>query len=201
MATNISHLTLSLIFQKGNEMIKLNVGLLGIAAIALMTLTFSIVFINSANAESMTKSKYQALEKNLNVEYKAAKVRCKSLYDDAKEICDAKAEGTRDISKAELEANFKPTIQNRYDANVTRADANYAIATEQCESLKDVGEDVCEKTAKVTHERGMASARAQRNNEKSDAIKKDKTAQLDDFNDETNQFVIFKISNIYNVRA
>lgn len=182
---------------------KLNVsiGALGAAGITLMAIAFSVASINSANAESMTKSKYQALDKNLNVEYEAAKVRCKSLSDDAKEICNAKAEGAKDISKAELEASFKPTIQNRYDANVVSANASYVIAIEHCESMKDASEEACRKTAKATLERGMSNAKAQRNMEKSDVTNKDKTAQAEDFNDKNNRFVIFKINNNYNVRA
>ncbi len=54
-------------------MIKQNmsVGLVGIAIISLIVLTFSMVFINSANNQNMMKSKYQTLEKSLNVEYQA----------------------------------------------------------------------------------------------------------------------------------
>jgi hypothetical protein len=50
----------------------ISIGLLKIAVISLMTLTFSMLFINIINHQNMTKSKHQTIEKNLHIEYQAS---------------------------------------------------------------------------------------------------------------------------------
>ncbi len=162
---------------------------------------FSIAAISTANAENMSQSKFQHLDKNLNNEHKVAKARCETLADNAEDICEAEADGARDISKAELKASYKPTIENRYDANMIKADVNFEVANEKCDSLKDSEEVACEKTAKNIHARETANARTQRNIEKTDAVKKDKTANLEELNSKNNPFISYNFKKPYYVKT
>ena len=106
-------------------MTKLDVSVseLTVAALTAVALIFCITFFNGANADSMSKSKYQSLKNNLITDYKAAKTRCDSLLGNAKASCNTKAEATKDIAKSELDASFTPTIQNQPDANTVKSGA------------------------------------------------------------------------------
>ena len=96
---------------------------LTVAAFAAVALIFCIIFFNGANAESMSRSKYQSLENNLMTDYKAAKAHCDSLLGNPKASCNTKAEATKDIAKSKLDASFKLTIQNRHDFNMESSGA------------------------------------------------------------------------------
>lgn len=58
-----------------------------LAAIVAILFSLSLVIFNSANAEYMSKSRYQALDKNLDFEYKQAKAWCEPLVNFARELC------------------------------------------------------------------------------------------------------------------
>ena len=90
---------------------------LTIAALTAVALIFCIIFFSGANAESISRSKYQALENNLMTDYKAAKARCGSL------LGNTKSEAAKDIAKSKLDASFKLTIQNRHDFNMESSGA------------------------------------------------------------------------------
>ena len=96
-------------------MTKLDVSIseLVIAALAAIALIFCFSTFNGASAETMSKSKYQALEKNIMAEYKAAKIRCASLVGSEKTFCDTNADIAKDRSKADLDSSFTPLIQQR----------------------------------------------------------------------------------------
>jgi hypothetical protein len=172
-----------------------------LAAIAATFCSLSLAIFNIANAENMSKNRYQALYKNLGIEYESAKARCEPLVNFARELCTTKAEGARDIKRAVLEANYKPTIQNRYNANMIAASATYTIATKECESMKNTEEEICMKNTKDSYLLATSNARLQRNSEKADEIKKDKTAEIDRFPYQDNSFIEDVFNNIYHVKA
>ena len=107
---------------------------LALAALAAIALIFCFSTLNGANAEKMSKSKYQVLEKNIMAEYKAAKIRCASFVSSEKTFCATNAEIVKDKSKADLDSSFAPTIQPQKieksdefikDETVTFEDFNY----------------------------------------------------------------------------
>ena len=106
-------------------MTKLDVSVseLTLAAVTAVALIFCITFFNGANAESISRSKYQSLEKNLMTNYKASIARCDSVLGNAKTSCNTKSEAAKDIAKSELDASFIPTTQSRHDANMEKSGA------------------------------------------------------------------------------
>ena len=84
---------------------------LALAALASIALIFCFSIFNGASAETISKSKYQALEKNIMAEYKAAKILCASFVSSEKIFCATNAETAKDKSKADLDSSFAPTIQ------------------------------------------------------------------------------------------
>ena len=96
-------------------MTKLDISIseLALAALVAIALIFCFTAFNGASAETMSKSKYQALNKNIITEYKAAKIRCASLVGSEKAFCDTNADMAKDQSMADLDSSFTPLIQQR----------------------------------------------------------------------------------------
>ena len=84
-----------------------------LAVLVAIALIFCFITFNGASVESLSKTKYQALEKNIITEYKAAKIRCASHVGSEKTFCDTHAEITKNQSKADLDSSFTPNIQAR----------------------------------------------------------------------------------------
>lgn len=183
----------------------ISVSELVVAVVTATAIIFCMAFFNGANADVMSSGKFQVPKKNLITQYQAAKVRCEPLFGNAKALCDAKAEEAINVATAELEVSLTPTTENRYDANMIRADAAFVIAKEQCDSMKKAKQDACEEVAKESHTREIASAKAQRDMEKSGEIKKDKTinktVKLDESHNKDNPFITVEFDAIYHVKA
>lgn len=124
----------------------------------LVLLTSCLVFNASAIAESMTKNQYELQDKKLETEYESAKNRCDTLKDNANDICTVKAKGKRSVAKAELKAKFDPTLENQVDMRVARAEADYVVAVEMCDDIKDNA--LCISQAINTKDKAIADARA-----------------------------------------
>ncbi|MBC7755920.1 MAG: hypothetical protein H7Z20_04595 [Bdellovibrio sp.] len=96
-------------------MTKLDLSLsdLVLAAVMLFALIFCFSTFNWASAETMSKRKYQALEKNIIVEYKAEKIRCASFVGSVKIFCDNTADMEKDKSLKDLNNSYTPTLQQQ----------------------------------------------------------------------------------------
>lgn len=144
--------------------------------ISAIALAVGLVFSAGAMAENMSKDQYKSLGKNIDVEFKAAKARCDSFAGNANDICVAHAKGNKNIAKAELENNYKPTIKNRYNARVAKADADYSVAIEKCDDKAGNDKDVCVKEAKAAKIHEIADAKAQMKTSQVDSVANEKSA-------------------------
>ena len=148
--------------------------------IAIATAMAWLFVLSGVNAQSMNKDKYVALNENIKLEYQASKKRCEPLTKSDASFCQLKAEAARNIARAELEADFKPTIQNRYNANMIEASANYAVASKQCEIMQQQQSITCKQLTKETYAKDTANARSIRNIEKYEELNKGKTVVLNE---------------------
>ncbi len=129
--------------------------------ISAIALAIGLIFSAGAMAESMTKTQYKSQVKNIESQYKVNKAGCDSLAGNAKDICVAEAKGKQNVAKAELEANYKPSVEARYEAQVARAEADYSVALEKCDDKAGNAKDVCVKEAKAAKVRQIADAKTQ----------------------------------------
>jgi hypothetical protein len=91
---------------------------LTVAALSL-GLTFSL----GAAAESLSSDSYRAGKDKIAADYKSANAPCQTMSGNAKDICMAEAKGKEKVARAELEATYKPNVNNRYEVSVAKADA------------------------------------------------------------------------------
>lgn len=130
--------------------------------ISVIALAISLAFSAGAMAEGMSRNEYKADKEKIAAEYKSAKSGCVSLSGNANDICIAEAKGKEKVAKAELEANYKPTVKNRYQVRVAKAEADYAVANERCDDLAGNAKDVCVKEAKAAKITAMSDAKTQK---------------------------------------
>lgn len=130
-------------------------------SISAIALAIGLIFSAGAMAESMTKNQYKSHVKSIESEYKVDKAGCDSLAGNAKDICVAEAKGKQSVAKAELEANYKPSVKARYKAHVAKADADYSVAIQKCDDKAGNDKDVCVKEAKAAKVHQIADAKTQ----------------------------------------
>jgi len=130
---------------------------LNISAIAV---AIGLAISCGAMAQSMSKDEYKASTDRIVGEFKSAKASCDSLSANAKDVCMAEAKGKEKVAKAELEARYKPSDKNRYQARVAQADADYSVAKERCDDKAGNEKDVCVKEAKAAQTSAKANAKA-----------------------------------------
>lgn len=143
--------------------------------ISVIVLAIGLAFSAGAMAESMTKNQYKSDVKSIESEYKVDKAGCDSFARNAKDICVAEAKGKQSVAKADLEANYKPSIKTRYDARVAKAEADYSVAIEKCDDKAGNDKDVCVKEAKATKVHQIADAKTQMKSKNANAEANEKS--------------------------
>jgi hypothetical protein len=141
-----------------------------------IALAVSLALSTGAMAQSLSKNDYQAGKDKIAAEYKLAKTNCGTLSGNPKDICVAEAKGTEKVALADLEASYKPTRENRYEARVAKAEADYAVAKERCDDKAGNAKDVCMKEAKAAETTAKADAKAQLKTSDANATADDKAA-------------------------
>jgi len=126
--------------------------------IQLMSIAVALAFASGvAQAQNTTARQVKnADEDRIEAEYKAAKAKCDTMKDNAKDICQKEAKGKEKIAKAELDAKTNPTPANQRKVQEAKADAAYDVAKERCDDMKGNEKDACQKQAKASHERAKA---------------------------------------------
>jgi hypothetical protein len=115
-----------------------------------------------ATAAEMTKAEYRAGRKNIEAAYETERQKCAVRYGPAANICVAHAHGVRDVAKAELEAQYKPSARTDYNAAIARANASYANAKAECGEQQPAARKACLKEALDARDRARSEAQAAR---------------------------------------
>jgi hypothetical protein len=117
---------------------------------------------SGAVAEQMTNGDYKAAKKKIIAEYTVERQKCGSRYGNAAALCIAHAHGERDVAKAELEAQYKPSARTNYDAAIARSKAAYTIARDECNEQRGPAMKACIKDAVDARKAAVADAQARR---------------------------------------
>jgi hypothetical protein len=128
--------------------------------LTIAALSFGLAFSIGAVAESMSKDSYKAEKDVIVADHKAAKSACATQSGNQKDICLARAKGKEKVALAELEASYKPSAKSQFEARIAKAEADYAVAREQCDDQAGDAKDVCIKEAKAAEAAARAEATA-----------------------------------------
>ncbi|QJW84813.1 hypothetical protein HK414_17840 [Ramlibacter terrae] len=116
----------------------------------------------NGNKAPMSKEAYRAQQQRIEAEYDATQARCKPLDRTARNICNEKARGARDIAAAELQMQMKPTADNDEKVRMAKAEAVYAVSLETCKAMEGNAREVCRKDAKAVFAGARAEAKLQK---------------------------------------
>lgn len=107
--------------------------------------------------DGISGDEYNRQKDRIEAEAKADKEKCKTLKDNAKDICEAEAKGKEKLAKKELDFKKNPNDKNRQDVEKMKAEVAYEVAKEKCEDQKGNDALSCKKQAKEEKDRAMAA--------------------------------------------
>jgi membrane protein involved in colicin uptake len=110
----------------------------------------------------ISRDEYKVEKDRVEADAKAAKASCKTMKDNAKDICEAEAKGKEKLAKKELDYKKNPNEKNRADVEKMKAEVAYEVAKEKCEDLKGAEQSACKKTAKADKDKAVAAAKGSR---------------------------------------
>lgn len=129
----------------------------------------------SAIGANMTKTEHEAAADAISAKYKADKEKCESMTGNAEDICEVQAKGHEAVSKAELEANYKPSDKSRINVRMVRAEADYDLAKEKCDDFAGNAKDVCVKEAEAAFVAAKENAKLAEKTAEANAVAREKT--------------------------
>lgn len=110
----------------------------------------------------LTKARYEAAKVAIDRQFDADRKACERVRRNAREVCNAQAEGRQQAERAKLEARYRPSPDLVEEAKFAIADANFDVAKAKCEALKGRAEDRCMKEAKAAREAARRQARVEK---------------------------------------
>ena len=113
-------------------------------------------------AAGISGDEYKREKDRIEADAKAAKEKCKSMKDNAQDICEAEAKGNEKLAKKELDYKKNPNDKNRADVEKMKAEVAYEVAKEKCEDQKGAEQASCKKQAKAEKDRAIASAKGKK---------------------------------------
>jgi hypothetical protein len=126
-----------------------------------ITVAIGLIFSVGAMAQTMSKDDYKTGMDSIAAQYESDKTGCESLSGNANGVCMAKAKAKEKIAIADLEARNKNTGEARYQALVTRAEAEYSVAKEKCGDKVGNDIEVCLKKAKADETAAKGAGKSQ----------------------------------------
>ena len=115
----------------------------------------------TASAQTtLSHDQYNVGKQKIEADYKVAMAQCKTMTDNAKDVCEKDAKGKQNVAKAELEQQYKPSDSNARTVEEEKVKANYEVAKEKCDDQKGDAKSACEKQASADEAKGKADIKA-----------------------------------------
>ena len=146
-------------------------------ATATMTLALGLAASFAVAQTAMDQNDYKTQRSQLVDKHKAERVQCAKLAGNANDICLAEVEGAEKVDQAELDARYKPSIENQYEVEIARATAAYKVAKERCDDKDGNSKDVCLKEAKAAEVATTADAKAKLSAAKANSTASEKAVE------------------------
>lgn len=125
----------------------------------------------------MSKAENQAAADGIAATYRADRTACDAMSGNAKDVCIEQAKGQESVSKAELEAHFRPTATSQRDVSMAKAKAIHAVAKEKCDDFAGNAKDVCEKEAQAAFVIAEENAKLIQKMDEANAVAREKSGE------------------------
>ena len=120
-----------------------------------------LAFCTAATAQVFSRNDYQAREQVIAKRYRAAQAACAPLAGHRADVCLAEAQAEERITRADLEAHYRPSAKARHHALIVAADSRHAVARVRCEERTGVARTSCVAAATEIRTAARDQARAQ----------------------------------------
>ena len=100
-----------------------------------------------AMAEGISADQYQSLQKNIASEFNTINLACNLLVGNTYDICKVQAKANRDVAKAALENEYRPSIKNKYLLDAAKINAEFAVSFVICDGKTGSEKDACMNSA------------------------------------------------------
>jgi hypothetical protein len=111
--------------------------------------------------DTMTQPEVKANLVRIEEQYDQSQTRCKRVEGHARELCQERARGQRDIQAAELEFRVQPTAENDRKLRLAKAEAVYSQSLVNCKDFEGQSRTVCRRDAKMVFEDAKTEAKLQ----------------------------------------
>jgi glycerate-2-kinase len=113
-------------------------------------------------ANPLSEEEVKAHKVRIEEQYDNAQMRCRRVEGHARELCNERARGERDIQSAEVRLQAQPTAENDEKLRLAKAEASYSTALIQCKTMEGSSRDACRSAAKMVFEDARRDAKLQK---------------------------------------
>jgi len=108
----------------------------------------------------MSSDEYKVAKEKVEADYKVSMTQCKTMKDNAKDVCEKDAKGKESVAKADLEQQYQPSDSHARAVEEEKVKANYEVAKERCDDQSGAAKSACEKQASADEAKGKADIKA-----------------------------------------
>ncbi len=112
--------------------------------------------------QALTGEDVKAQKVRIEEQHDQARARCRRVQGHARELCNERARGERDVQQAQLQLQAEPTGDNDQKLRVARGEAAYSLSLVRCKDLDGQAREVCRQDAKSVLDQAKAEAKLQR---------------------------------------
>lgn len=113
-------------------------------------------FVSAAMAQPMAKADYAVARKNIESDFRTARVGCEPMPANVKDICLADVTGREGVALAELEAAYQPGAKALEGVRIAKVQAVYSLARQRCDDKAGALRDGCVRDADAANVASLA---------------------------------------------
>ena len=140
----------------------------GIAAASALVLSVGIAA--QAAESALSEYEWRSATTQIAEQHKVALGRCATMRDNARNVCQAEADGRREVALAQLQLRRDNTGENLRNLARVQASAQYRLEAARCNDRYDEARNACQRLAQMNLARAMAVIRTDQEMEQSSAV-------------------------------
>lgn len=120
----------------------------------------ALTVVESTDAKVDKKAVYKKSKSEAEAAYKMEDKKCTDMKDNAKDVCEARADTNRVHAEQAAELAYSNTLSTRTNAATRIAKADFKLEKAKCDAQVGNAKDVCVKQAKAVEVAAIATAKA-----------------------------------------
>jgi hypothetical protein len=145
--------------------------MIAVFAVGLSLAATGLAQVYAPNTTPSSRDDYTAAQSNAGAQYRIDQDACSVLVGNAKDVCEARAKGKEGVARADAKSAYEDTPSAREHASLSKAQADYNVAIEECADFAGDRRNVCvrEATNEFARDRNRANDERAANDARRDA--------------------------------